>query len=44
MNLTDLELKVLLASHKTNKSSGCDDVVDVAKKLSYEVFVILKQR
>ena len=43
INRTDLELKNAFASLKTNKSSGYDDVsVDVVKKVSDEIFVILK--
>ena len=43
INLTDLELENEFASLKTNKSSGYDDKsADVVKKVSDEIFVILK--
>ena len=43
INLTDLELENALASLKTNKSSGYDDIsTDVVKRVSDEIFVILK--
>ena len=43
INLTDLELKNPFASLKTNKSSRYDDAsVDVVKRVSNEIFVILK--
>ena len=43
INLTDLELENPFVSLKTNKSSGYDDIsADVVKKVSDEIFVILK--
>ena len=43
INLMDLELENAFASLKTNKSSGYDDIsADVVKKVSHEIFVILK--
>ena len=43
IKLTDLELENAFASLKTNKSSGYDDIsVDVVKRVSDEIFVILK--
>ena len=43
INLTYLKLKNAFASLKTNKSSGYDDIsVDVVKRVSGEIFVILK--
>ena len=41
INLTDLKLENAFASLKKNKSSGYDDI-DVAKRVSGEIFVILK--
>ena len=44
INLTDLELENAFAGLKTNKRSGYDDVsADVVKRVSVEIFVILKQ-
>ena len=44
MNLTDLELENAFASLKVNKSSGYDYIsADVVKRLSDQIFVILKQ-
>ena len=44
INLTDLELENAFASLKTNKRSGYDDAsADVVKRVSDEIFVILKQ-
>ena len=43
INLTELELESAFESLKTNKKSGHDDIsADVAKKVSDEIFVILK--
>ena len=43
INLTGLGLENAFASLKTNKSSGYDDIsADVAKRVSDEIFVILK--
>ena len=43
ISLTDLELENAFASLKVNKSSGHDDIyADVVKKVSDEIFVILK--
>ena len=43
INLTDLKLEKSFQSLKTNKSSGYDDIIaDVVKKVSDEIFIILK--
>ena len=43
INLTDLELANPFASRKTNETSGYDDMpADVVKRVSHEIFVILK--
>ena len=43
INLTDLKLEKSFQSLKTNKSSGYDDITaDVVKKVSDEIFIILK--